>query len=51
MCDAGTVQWLHTLYALVTGPSCEALPLVASIVDSDDFDGDDYARFFASSLC
>jgi hypothetical protein len=51
VCDAGTVQRLHTLYALVTSPDREAPPLVANIVDSGGFDGDDDARFFASSLC
>jgi hypothetical protein len=50
-CDAGTVQRLHTLYDLVTSPYCETPPLLASIVDSGGFDGDDDARFFASSLC
>jgi hypothetical protein len=50
VCNAGTVQRLHTVYALVTSPYCESPPLVASIVDSGGFDGDDYARFLASSL-
>jgi hypothetical protein len=50
VCDARTVQQLHTLCALVTSWCCEAPPLVANIVDSGGFDGDDDARFLASSL-
>jgi hypothetical protein len=50
MCDAGTVQSLHTLYALVTNPSSESAPLVAKMVDSTGFSGDDYALFSESTL-
>jgi hypothetical protein len=50
ICDAGTVQSLHTLYALITNPSSETAPLVANMVDSTGFPGDDYAIFFESTL-
>jgi hypothetical protein len=50
ICDAGTVQTLHTLYALVTNPYSESPPLVADRIDSTGFSGDEYAIFFEKTL-
>jgi hypothetical protein len=43
ICDAGTVQSLHTLYALVTNPCSETARFVANMIGSIGFSGDDYA--------
>jgi hypothetical protein len=45
ICDAGTVQTLHTIYALVTNPYSETPPLIADMIDSTGFSGDDYSSF------
>jgi hypothetical protein len=54
ICDAGTVQTFHTLYALVTNPYSETPALVADMIDSTGFSADPYAiilktLFFHSS--
>jgi hypothetical protein len=49
-CDAGTVQTLHTRSALVTNPYCETPPLVADMIDSTGFSGDEYAIFFENTI-
>jgi hypothetical protein len=50
ICDAGTVQNLHPLDALVTNPYSETPPPVPNMVESTRFSGDDYVIFFESTL-
>jgi hypothetical protein len=50
VCDAGTVQNLHTVYALVTNPYCRDSPFIAAMIDSTQLTGDDYAAFFENTL-
>jgi hypothetical protein len=50
LCDAGTVQSLHTLYALATNPFSNAPPLIVDLVEPDGFCGEDYSLFFRQTL-
>jgi hypothetical protein len=50
VCDAGTVQIFHMLYALVTSPYCTLPPFVANLVDCRGVSGADYAKFFEDNI-
>jgi hypothetical protein len=50
VCDARTIQTLHSLYALVTNPYSENPLLIANVVASAGFTGDNYAMFFESTI-
>jgi hypothetical protein len=50
LCDAGTVQSLHTLYALATNPFSNAPPLIVDLVEPEGFCAEDYSLFFRRTL-